>query len=110
MGARAPESGGDDVPLAYAYDDLASMASDRCLGVGRHQYEVRPDQQRFETRGVGWSIQECRDEIADVPAYVTQIAWHLGRLDDGDVRSAVALCAELLVTLNRIEARAADCG
>ena len=100
----------DDVPLVYAFEDLAKLATHRVLGIGRHQYEIRPDEQRFESDSVQQMLSEARDEVVDIPCYATQIAWRLGAPEDVDVRRVIAMCAELLVTLNRIEARAADCG
>lgn len=100
----------DDHRLAGAYDELAEGAAKRCMGVGQMLYEVTPGQQRFELRGPVEAIGECRQEALDVPAYLTQVAHLLGLDSDPDIRQGIHYAAQLVLVLDRLEARCDDNG
>lgn len=96
----------DERHLAACYDQLAEGAAKRVEGIGQMQYEVQPGTQRFELRPVTDAIIECRQEALDVPAYLTQVAWHLGEPTNPDVREGIHLAAQLLMVLDRLAERA----
>jgi hypothetical protein len=95
----------DDHRLAGAYDQLAEGAAKRCMGVGQMLYEVSPGTQRFELRPPVEAINECRQEALDVPAYLTQVAHLMGLDADPDIRQGIHHAAQLMLVLDRIEAR-----
>jgi len=99
----------DDYRLRGAYDDLADGAAERCLTVGR-VYEHSPSVQGFERADALQSVIECRKEALDIPAYLTQIAHHLGADTDPDVRAGIEHAAMLLVILDRLAERIGDRG
>ena len=95
----------DDHKLAWAFKELADGAAHRCLTVGT-QYEVHADEQQFEAKTVAEALIECRQEALDVPAYLTQVAYHLGNMADPDVREGIEHAARLVLVIDRLAAKA----
>jgi hypothetical protein len=103
----APEGAGMD----YAFTALSRRSADRCIGPGADQYEVEPDTQRFEDRDLLDIVEDAREEVLDLPAYLTQIEYRLSLLGEGsmspDVREGIILAARLMVILERLEEQVA---
>lgn len=97
----------DEHALAMAYDALAAESAARCLGVGRALYEVDERTQRFERHDAADAVAMCREEALDVPAYLAQVAWHMGTDADPDIRDGIHHAAQLLVILERLKERVA---
>lgn len=91
--------------LANAYIALAEGSAKRCMGVGKMLYEVNPNAQMFEQREPAQAVIECRQEALDIPAYLAQVAWHLGVEADPDIREGIDHAAKLIVILDRLAAR-----
>lgn len=98
----------DDHRLADAYRQLGEDSAKRCLGVGAALYQVAPGRQLFEDNDAQEAIIQCRQEGLDVPAYLTQVAWHFDVEADPDIREGIDLAARLLVVLDRLAARVAS--
>ena len=99
--------------LEYAFSVLARRSGDRCLGVGRDNYERDDGTQAFEDRDLLEILEDCREEALDVPAYLTQVDHRLSILTDSaavdpDVAEGVVLAARLLLVLDRLEMRVGE--
>lgn len=92
----------NDSEMEMAFELLASGAKRRCLTVGR-EYEVSPTVQGFESKALEAVIAELRDEVLDVPGYVTQVVAIGGIPMAEKARIALLQAAELLKTIEELE-------
>lgn len=100
----------ESAQMDYAFAVLARRSGERCLGIGRDNYERDDGTQQFEDRDLLEIVEDCREEALDVPSYLTQIDHRLSVLTDSsaidpDVAEGVMLAARLLIVLDRLEER-----